>query len=82
MGMPAGLIAGDVVGGWGSACVRPNRDAVYCARLGERAVDVGGSRHDIPPHCDPANQDHPRGGPGNQVCIRYFHKIANAMHTQ
>jgi len=76
------LIEGDVVGRWATARSRPNRHADYCRRLGERAIDVAASCHDMPPHGDPANHDHPRGRPGKQVFMRYFHTIASAIHAQ
>jgi hypothetical protein len=76
------LIEGGVVGGRATARSPPNRHAVYCRRLGERAIDVAAPCHDMPPHGDPANSDHPGGGPSKQGFMRYFHTIASAMHTQ
>jgi hypothetical protein len=76
------LIEGDVVGVWATARSRPNRRADYCRRLGERAIDVVASCHDMPPHDDPVNHDHPSGGPGKQVFMRYFHIVASPIHMQ
>jgi hypothetical protein len=75
-------VEGGVVGWWATARSPPNRHAVYCRRLGERAIDVAASCHDMPPHGDPANHDHPGGGPGKQAFMWYFHTIASAMRTQ